>query len=114
MTYVTASVEGPAGSAEVRFLVDSGTMYTLLPEPIWRAIGLEPARVQPFWLADGTEMVRSVTDCVVLLPQGRAPTPVILGEPGDDEPLLGMVALEHLGLMLNPLTRQLQPMHLRI
>jgi len=36
---------------------------------------------------------------------------VILGEPGD-EPLLGVVTLEILGLTLNPFTRQLQPMRM--
>ncbi|PIZ26181.1 MAG: aspartyl protease, partial [Chloroflexi bacterium CG_4_10_14_0_8_um_filter_57_5] len=45
------------------------------------------------------------------LPQGEGHTPVILGEPGD-EPLLGVVTLEILGLTLNPFTRQLQPMRM--
>ena len=43
------------------------------------------------------------------LPQGEAHTPVILGEEGD-EPLLGVVTLEILGLVLNPFNRTLQPM----
>jgi hypothetical protein len=34
---------------------------------------------------------------------------VILGEPGD-EPLLGVITLEELGLVLNPFNRTLQPM----
>jgi len=36
-------------------------------------------------------------------------SPFILGEPGD-EPLLGVVTLEILGLVLNPFNRTLQPM----
>jgi hypothetical protein len=36
---------------------------------------------------------------------------VILGEPGD-EPLLGAVTLEILGLVLNPFKRTLQPMRM--
>jgi hypothetical protein len=35
---------------------------------------------------------------------------VILGEPGDDA-LLGAVTLEVLGLVLNPFSRTLQPLH---
>ena len=35
-----------------------------------------------------------------------------LGAPGDDEPLLGVITLENLGLMLNPFTRGLQPIRL--
>lgn len=38
-------------------------------------------------------------------------TPVILGENGD-QPLLGVVTPENLGLVLNPFFRKLQPMRL--
>jgi hypothetical protein len=45
-------------------------------------------------------------------PAGVSETsPVVLGGPRD-APLLGMVTLEALGLMLNPLTRELLPMKL--
>lgn len=37
-------------------------------------------------------------------------TPVVLGEPGDVEPLLGVVALEILGLVFDPFHRTLRPM----
>lgn len=41
LTFVEGSVEGPNGkSASVRFLVDSGATYTLLPHDVWQAIGL--------------------------------------------------------------------------
>jgi len=36
---------------------------------------------------------------------------VILGEPGD-EPLLGVVTIEILGLVLNPFKRTLEPMRM--
>ncbi|WP_211230053.1 hypothetical protein [Desulfovirgula thermocuniculi] len=49
------------------------------------------------------------TESYLILPQGEAHTPVILGEPGD-EALLGVVTLEILGLVLNPFNRTLQPM----
>lgn len=62
-------------------------------------------------LADGTAVERGVSECDIILPQGEARTPVILGEPGD-EALLGVVTLEILGLVLNPFTRQLQPMRM--
>ena len=38
-------------------------------------------------------------------------TPVVLGQPGD-EPMLGVVTLEILGLVLNPFNRTLQPMRM--
>jgi predicted aspartyl protease len=113
MTFVHAAVRGPRGTARVKLLVDSGAVYTLLPTKTWQRIGLEPERTQGFTLADGTDIDRSMADCRLAIPQGETYTPVILGEPGD-EGLLGMVTLEALGLMLNPLTRDLQPMRLRL
>jgi predicted aspartyl protease len=37
---------------------------------------------------------------------------MVLGEPGDEEALLGVVMLEILGLVFNPFSRTLQPMRL--
>jgi hypothetical protein len=42
-----------------------------------------------------------------------ATSPVVLGGPGDAA-LLGAVTLETLGLMLNPLSRELLPMRLML
>jgi predicted aspartyl protease len=64
-------------------------------------------------LVDGTKVERKVSECVIALPQGRRHTPVMLGEAGD-EALLGMVTLEELRLILNPFTRQLQPMRMML
>ena len=105
-------VTGPTGKqVTVWFLVDSGATYTLLPYDDWRAIGLAPKRSVTFTLADGTLIDRKVSECHIALPQGEGHTPVTLGEPGD-EPLLGIVTLEILGLVLNPFNRTLQPMRM--
>jgi clan AA aspartic protease len=112
ITYVEGTVQGPEGkSAAVRFLVDSGATYSLLPQPVWQEIGLSPKRDLSFSLADGTVINRSVSECFLSILQGEAHTPVILGEEGD-EALLGVVTLEILGLVFNPFNRTLQPMRL--
>ena len=112
VTYIAGTVTGPSGKERtVRFLVDSGATYTLLPYEDWRAIELSPKRSLVFTLADGTTIERQVSECRLSLEQGEAYTPVILGEPGD-EALLGIVTLEILGLVLNPFKRTLQPMHM--
>ena len=112
LTYVRGIVSGTNHrKATVNFLVDSGAMYTLLADKTWRAIGLESKRVEAFSLADGTQIVRAVSECHLSIKQGEAHTPVILGEAGD-APLLGVVTLEILGLVLNPFTRKLQPMRM--
>lgn len=107
VTYVSGTVVGPSGEEGLDFLVDSGSQYTLLPEGVWRGIGLAPLRRQRFRLADGTVMEREISNCVIRLVElGETPTPVVLGEPGDVA-LLGAVTLEELGLVLNPFTRTL-------
>jgi predicted aspartyl protease len=108
LTYIEGVAGGPAGARTVRFLVDSGAKYSLLPEDEWRAIGLVARRRLTFVLADGTTIERDVSECHIALPQGDGHTPVILGEPGD-EALLGVVTLEILGLVLHPFNRTLQP-----
>ena len=111
VTYIVGRVKGPLGEEEVSFLVDSGATYTVLPERVWRSIGLKPLREHDFILADGTVIRRKVSECFISLPQGEAHTPVVLGE-ADDYALLGIVTLEILGLILNPFKRTLQPMRM--
>jgi predicted aspartyl protease len=95
----------------VRFLVDSGAVYSVLRHDDWRALGLKPERELDFVLADGTTMTRGVSECLFEIEGQTATSPAVLGE-SEDEALLGAVTLETLGLMLNPLTRRLQPMRM--
>jgi clan AA aspartic protease len=112
ITYVQGRVKGPSKKQKtVKFLIDSGAMYSLLPKSIWKAIGLKPKRKMSFPLADGTTVERSVSETYIVLPQGEAHTPVILGEE-DDQALLGVVTLEILGLVFNPFDRTLNPMRM--
>lgn len=112
VTYIDGVVTGPSGKqAAVRLLVDGGVKYTLLAEVDWKQMELVAKRTLTFTLADGTAVERAVSECHISLPQGEGHTPVILGEPGD-EPLLGVVTLEILGLILNPFNRTLQPMRM--
>jgi clan AA aspartic protease len=115
ITYVEGRVRGTTGKAvALRFLVDSGATYSLLPRSVWTAIGLEPKRELEFTLADGTQVHRKVSECHIQLPEGEGHTPVILGEPGDSEALLGVVTLEILGLVFNPFSRSLHPMKMML
>ncbi len=114
ITYIEGAARGPSGEeAEVSFLMDSGATYSLLPESVWRPIGLEPTREMTFTLDDGTRVERQISRCYLVLPQGEDYTPVILGEPGD-EALLGVVTLEILGLVFNPFSHTLRPMRMML
>ena len=111
ITYIEGTVAGPHGMRTVDFLVDSGAQYTLLPDGIWQALGIVGKRTVTFTMADGTRIERQVSECHIDLAEGEGHTPVILGEPGD-EPLLGVVTLENLGLVFHPFTRTLHPMRM--
>lgn len=58
ITYTEGAVRGPDDELKkeetVRFLVDSGATYSLLPAPVLQSIGLAAKREMSFSLADGT------------------------------------------------------------
>ena len=114
MVHADLDVKREVGHWEtVRFLVDSGATYSVLPWRVWRKLGLKPKRTLEFSLVDGTVIRRRVSDCYFRYGDVDAQSPVILGERRDDA-LLGVFTLEALGLVLNPFERTLQPMRLRL
>lgn len=116
ITYVEALVRGDtprAAQERVRFLVDSGAMFSVLPQRAWKKIGLESKRKVQVELADGTLLSRPASECHFEYRGVEASSPVILGEAGD-EALLGVLSLETLGLVFNPLKRTLRPMRIRM
>ena len=96
---------------EVRFMVDSGAVYSLVPKDVLSSIGCKPYKELSFTLADGTSISRKVGDAFFEYEGNMGSAPVIFGEEGD-EPLLGATTLEALGLVLNPFTRTLHPMRM--
>jgi len=112
LTYVRASIANPARprrSASLKFLVDSGAIYSVVPAAVLRRLGIKPGRSKSFILADGTEVKRSLGQALFRLDGEEAASPVIFGAAGDSV-LLGSVSLEALGLMLDPLKRELRPL----
>lgn len=107
-TEVDAVVRGPSGETSVRLLVDSGAKYTVLPNAIWRQIGLSPKRRMTFVLADSSHVSRAVSECHIRLGEHDGHTPVVLGQK-TDVAILGVITLEEFGLVLNPFSRTLQP-----
>jgi predicted aspartyl protease len=61
-----------------------------------------------FALADSAHVNRKVSECRIALNAVERHSPVIRGEPGDD-PLLGAITLEVLGLFLDPLQARTPP-----
>lgn len=116
LTYIRMNVKNPEKLSkkvlEKEFLVDSGALYTVVPEENLIKLGIKPHRIQEFTLADGTHVQRKIGNAIFELEGAQAPAPVIFGKKGDAA-ILGIVTLEALGLMLDPLQRKLLPMKLR-
>jgi predicted aspartyl protease len=85
----------------------------VLPEETWRALRLKPEREVEFTLADGTPIKRGVSECRFEIRGEAATSPVVLVQENDGA-LVGAVTLETLGLMLNPLTREILPMRMAL
>lgn len=109
MVYVDGVVSVPgAEPITVKFLVDSGAYYSLLPHDVWTRVGLRSKRMERFELADGTVIRRQISEAHVAFEWGDAHTPVILGEPNDTVALLGALTLEEFGFTFDPFSRSLK------
>ena len=114
LTFATVKVGNPANghrSEAVQCLIDSGAVYSLIPEPVLRRLGIEPHSSREFVLGDGQVIQRRLATATFEYERRRGDSMVIVGEPGDD-PLLGATTLEGFGLVLDPFRRELRPMKL--
>jgi clan AA aspartic protease len=112
LTHIHVRVANPARPrrfARVRFLVDSGALYSVVPARTLEKLGVKPHSSRTFILADGTEVTRRMGDAVFRLDGRQGASPVLFGEEKDSA-LLGAVTLESLGVLLDPLRRELRPL----
>jgi clan AA aspartic protease len=110
LTYIQASIANPARPrrrARLKFLVDSGAAYSVVPASVLTRLGIKPTRSKSFILADGSEVKRRLGEAMFRLNGEQGTSPVIFGEEGDSI-LLGSVSLEVLGLLLDPFKRELR------
>ena len=90
-----------------RFLVDSGAVYSVVQRPVLDGLGIRPHSRRTFTLANGDKIERELGDALFRYKEQQGAAPVIFGEPGDSN-LLGVVTLEALGYVLDPLKRELR------
>ena len=112
LTYVWAHVANPARPGKsvcLKMLVDSGASYSVVPARTLEKLGIRRRSSRSFLLADGSAIRRGMSGALFRLKRQEGLSPVIFGEKGDAS-LMGMVSLEALGLILDPLRRELRPM----
>ena len=85
----------------------------MIPAHVLRRIGVRPRGEERFTLIDGTHVTREVGTVFFEMDDREGASKVIFGRRGDAR-LIGAVALEELGLMLDPLTRRLRPLRLML
>ena len=109
-THVTVRITNPADSDrywEGLFLVDTGATDSLVPRPQLEAIGLEPEGKRVYELADGSEIAVAVAVAKIEFMGEFVGGTVIFGD-ADAEPLLGVTALESVGIEVDPVNQQLK------
>ena len=109
-THVTVTIRNPADperSWEALFLVDTGATDSLVPGKHLEAVGLQPRGRRVYELADGSELVMQVTVAEIEFMGEIVGGTVIYGD-DDAEPLLGVTALESVGIEVDPLNQRLK------
>ena len=109
-THVTVTIRNPAEPDrcwEGLFLVDKGATDSLVPRPHLEAIGLEPRGRRIYELADGNEIAMDIAVGEIEF-MGETVGGTILFGAADAEPLLGVTALESVGIEVDPLNQRLK------
>ena len=110
ITQVTASVRNPARPTKLwegLFLVATGAVDCMVPGKYLRALGLKSRGKRTYELADGSEVTLNVTVAEVEFMGETVGATVIYG-PDDAEPILGVTALESVGIEVDPRSQRLK------
>lgn len=112
LTFLNIEVGNPAEpdvTKTVECLIDSGAVYSVIPTPLLEELGIKPISEEEFRLANGTAITRKKGIALYRYEKRVGGADVIFGEEGDSQ-LLGAMTLEALGLSLDPLKRELNPL----
>lgn len=110
VTQVTVLICNPAEpdrTWEGLFLVDTGAIDSLVPWPQLEAIGLKPKGQRVYGLADGSEIRVDITTADIEF-MGEIVGGTIVFGAEDAEPLLGVTALESVGIEVDPRNQTLK------
>ena len=109
-THVTVTIRNPADpdrAWEGLFLVDTGATDSLVPRPHLESIGLRPKGRRVYELADGREITMEITTADIEFMGETVGGTILFGEAGT-EPLLGVTALESVGIEVDPNNQRLK------
>ena len=110
VTHVTAQIFdlGRTGTPfEAEFLVDAGSLHCMAPASRLREAGVEPEGSQVYALANGEPVERHYGFARITFLGDETVAHVIFG-PEHAEPVLGVVALENTGVMVDPASQTMK------
>jgi clan AA aspartic protease len=107
VTVTLRRLEGADASYEADFLVDTGATDSMAPARELHRIGVAPAGRMVHELADGS-MHEYAFGLARIEFMGEVTAGRVLFGPDDVEPLLGVTALESVGITVDPATRTLK------
>jgi clan AA aspartic protease len=113
LTHVTVAVSDLLKSAapfEGEFLVDTGSIDCLAPGDRLLAAGIRPEGKAVYELADGTPIELEYGFARIEFLGEQTVAQVIFGDT-QSEPILGVVALENVGLVVDPVSKTLKRLH---
>ena len=108
--HIDATIRNPADRDRCwqgRFLVDTGATDSVVPKRHLHAIGLQPEGSRLYELADGREVEMGIAGVRIELMETFTAGVVIFGEDGV-EPILGVTALESIGVEIDPRNQRLK------
>lgn len=91
---------------ELRLIVDTGSVLTWLPRPLLRELGIVPTGRRTFRTIDATTPPKEVGEAPIRCQGLSGTVPVVFGDETDAS-VLGVTALEILGLTVDPSTGRL-------
>ena len=92
-------------------IVDTGAMTLCINEEMRQKLGLDIEFNRPVKVANGARVICQVTEPVDIAWKDRATTCKAYVVPGIEVTLLGVIPLEDLDLMVNPVARELVGIH---
>ena len=98
----------PERRVELEGLVDTGALFTQIPEPILARLGIVPSGYRSVHYADGTGAVVPVAKAEITIHGIETATMVLCGRPRSLV-LLGATTLETLGFGVDPIHKTLIP-----
>lgn len=101
------TLKGPRGARRLRLLVDTGSTFTWIHSGLLREIGVRTLGEDSFETIANVEVSRPIGEAKVEYEGDTRTTIVVFGRAGDSQ-VLGLHALEGLGLEVDPRGRWLR------